>query len=238
MVTQNRKAREEERERQKKKEEEEEAGKESEGGGDTAAAAKSAGWEEGVGVGGEGGGGEEGGGEGGGGEEGGAPSGADKTETTPTATEDTPTTSEPELPEAKATPEDEDLITVASRLRWQGNTDATSMEKTFASLNISSTLYTLAAVLPEDFSVCQLHAFARGMYSVTVCTLLQLSAWVEVGWMAEECLTSELLPALLEVAACTPIPPSSRQLAYLVTAQYMTRANPQVNVICDIACTL
>ena len=43
-------------------------------------------------------------------------------------------------------------------------------------------------------------------------------------------LAEELLPALLEVATCTPIQPLSRQLAYLVSAQYMARVNPEVDI--------
>ena len=208
---QDRKAREEEKERQKKKEEEEEeARKEKEGGGDTTAAAEPANGEEGKGS--------EGGGEG------------EAPKATPTTAEDTPTTSGPPPPEAKATPpEDEDPITVASRLRCQGNTDASSMEKTFASLNMSRTLYTLAAVLPADLSVRQLHIYPQPASAYTVCVcILQLSAWMGGGGEVEQCLAGQLLPALLEVATCTPIQPSSRQLAYLVAAQYMARANPQV----------
>ena len=161
---QDRKAREEEKERQKKKEEEEEeARKEKEGGGDTTAAAEPANGEEGKGS--------EGGGEG------------EAPKATPIAAEDTPTTSGPPPPEAKATPpEDEDPITVASRLRCQGNTDASSMEKTFASLNISRTLYTLAAVLPADLSVRQLHMPTASLCVYSVCVFCSCRrGWGEGG---------------------------------------------------------
>lgn len=55
-------------------------------------------------------------------------------------------------------------------------------------------------------------------------------------------LAEELLPALLEVATCTPIQPLSRQLAYLVSAQYMARVNPEVDIYiyvnCHVLCTV
>lgn len=61
------------------------------------------------------------------------------------------------------------------------------------------------------------------------CSVLQLSLWQEGGGEVEKTVADQLLPALLEVATCTAIQPLSRQLAYLVAAQYMARVNPQVD---------
>lgn len=58
---------------------------------------------------------------------------------------------------------------------------------------------------------------------------IQLSLWKEGGKDVDATLTEELLPALLEVATCTAIQSLSRQLAYLVAAQYMARINPEVH---------
>lgn len=74
-------------------------------------------------------------------------------EATPIANEATPTEAAPPEAESPLPEEDEDPITVASQLRWQRHTNTTSMEKTFSSLSISRTLYTLSAVLPQDMSV-------------------------------------------------------------------------------------
>lgn len=88
-------------------------------------------------------------------------------EATPTANEATPT--EAAAPEAESPlPEEEDPITVASRLRWQRHTNTTSMEKTFSSLSISRTLYTLSAVLPQDMSVGYNDTPFAGMYFMCV----------------------------------------------------------------------
>lgn len=67
---------------------------------------------------------------------------------------------------------------------------------------------------------------------------LQLSVWQEGGGEVDRSLAEELLPALLEVATCTPIQPLPRQLAYLVSAQYMARVNPEVDVhiYCHMYC--
>lgn len=86
------------------------------------------------------------------------------TETTPIANEAIPTSTETTPNANEATPaetvapdaplhEEEDPIALASRLHWRKHSNTTSMEKTFSSLNISRTLYTLSAVLPQDMSV-------------------------------------------------------------------------------------
>ena len=45
---------------------------------------------------------------------------------------------------------DEDLITQTSHQRCRDGSKPTAMEKTFSILNLSTSLYTLAAVLPQD----------------------------------------------------------------------------------------
>lgn len=82
---------------------------------------------------------------------------------TPTAIETTPTANETTPAETESLPEEEDPITVASRLRWQRETKSTSTEKTFSSLSISRTLYTLSAVLPQDMSVRNTHTPFAGL---------------------------------------------------------------------------
>ena len=60
----------------------------------------------------------------------------------------------------------------------------------------------------------------------------------------EKTLSEQLLPALLEMTACTTIRPSTCQLAYIVAAQYMARVRPQVipplcqNNYCVCVCVL
>lgn len=96
------------------------------------------------------------------------PSSADTTSTankaTPTSIETTPTANETTPAEIEALPKEEDPITVASRLRWQRETKTTSTEKTFSSLSISRTLYTLSAVLPQDMSVRSTHTPFAGLH--------------------------------------------------------------------------
>lgn len=48
----------------------------------------------------------------------------------------------------------------------------------------------------------------------------------------ERVITTQLLPALLEAATCPVVQPQSRYLAYIVTAQYMARVEPQVQTLC------
>ena len=135
--------------------------------------------------------------------------------------------------ETKAPPADEDSIAVASRLRCQSDAKATTKEKTFASLNISRALYTLAALVPQDI----VRPPATLLACLYVCTsFMQISTWQEERGDVETTLTEHLLPSLLEVATCTPIQPLSRRLAYLVTAQYMARVNPQVYTWCMPGC--
>lgn len=89
-------------------------------------------------------------------------------EATPTANEATPTEAAPPEAESPLPEEDEDPIAVASQLRWQRHTNTTSMEKTFSSLSISRTLYTLSAVLPQDMSVGYNDTPLAGMYFMCV----------------------------------------------------------------------
>ena len=59
-----------------------------------------------------------------------------------------------------------DLIAEVSRVRCQQETAVPAVEKTFASLNITRTLYTLAAVLPQDMSVWLLPLFVHLIFIV------------------------------------------------------------------------
>ena len=122
-----------------------------------------------------------------------------------TATDETsgagPTPTENETPPSA----DEDPITTASRQKAQSYQIPTSAEKTFSLLFLGPSLYTLAAVLPGS-----------------------VSGWGEESAEVRETVQKQLLPSLLQVAACTALQYLTRRLAYIVTAQYMSRVSPQV----------
>jgi hypothetical protein len=102
--------------------------------------------------------------------------------------------------------EREDPISAASRQTSQDGLKSTSAEKTFSLLFLNPSLYTLAAVLlPED-----------------------VGGWSQGSEELHQTVGEQVLPALLEVSACTAFQSVTTRVAYIVTAQYMSRISPQV----------
>ena len=101
--------------------------------------------------------------------------------------------------------EREDPISAASRQMSQDGLKSTSAEKTFSLLFLNPSLYALAAVLPAD-----------------------VGGWNQGSEELHQTVGEQVLPALLEVSACTAFQSVTTRLAYIVTAQYMSRISPQV----------
>ena len=71
---------------------------------------------------------------------------------------------------------------------------------------------------------------ARGV----VCTCFipqQLQGWLDQSQDMKEFLAGQLLPVLLQMAACPAVTGQLRCLAHLVAAQYMARVSPEVRVL-------
>lgn len=58
----------------------------------------------------------------------------------------------------------------------------------------------------------------------------QLQGWVEQNQDMKGFLAAELLPVLLQMAACPAMTEQLRCLAHLVAAQYMARVSPEVRL--------
>ena len=103
--------------------------------------------------------------------------------------------------------ERENPINTASRQLSQGSPKSSSAEKTFSLLFLNPALFTLAAVLPDD-----------------------VGGWGEWSDELHQTVGEQVLPALLEVSACTAFQSLTSRLAYIVTAQYMSRISPEVKL--------
>ena len=108
-------------------------------------------------------------------------------------------------PDMNPPTESEDPITAASRQLSIDGPKPTSAEKIFSLLLLNNSLYTLAALLPVD--VC---------------------GWGQEWGELHQTVGEQVLPALLEVSACTALQSVTIRLAYIVAAQYMSRISPQV----------